>query len=61
MHLINIPFISYNYDTSQNSFQWGVGQPSLINVGNNNVLIFQSLLFLTYHLKEEYIQTFLAS
>lgn len=38
--LQNNPFISYNYGTSQNSFQWGVGQPSLINVGNNNVLIF---------------------
>lgn len=36
------PVVSHSYDASQsNLFQWGVGQPSLINLdGNGNILLF---------------------
>lgn len=35
------PIIEKNYDSSQSAFQWGVGQPSLINLdGSGHVLLF---------------------
>lgn len=35
------PIIKCNYDSSKSDFQWGIGQPSLINLDNNgHVLLF---------------------
>lgn len=37
----NQPFISYTYDNRHtDAFQWGVGQPSLLNIGNGFAAVF---------------------
>ncbi|MCQ2979473.1 MAG: hypothetical protein MJ245_06735 [Clostridia bacterium] len=47
----NYPLVDYIHDYSHSEFQWGVGQPSLLSLGNGLVLLFYTSG--TYNLTSE--------